>query len=240
MLTPITAPTAKNLMDPETVLSRLKLPDSELEDLVETVAEASATVCRYLGYECAYGTWRETFTGATGDRLYLGARPAWSVQSVTYRDGAAQAADSYRLERGPHGESTIVRAFGNPWGYGIESPYASGWASGWLPSATIPGATVLPDWSIDYTAGWWLPEMAGEPPAGIETFPRELQADFLRIVRWLRSSGGDIGELAAMGISRMENEGAKIEFQAAKDLAVDPSGIPSALLLSLPLYRRAG
>lgn len=235
MLTALVAPATSNLMDPETVLARLKLPESELADLTEQVAEASGIVARYLGFRPEYTTWRETFSGASGDRLYLGARPVWSVQSVTYRDGVAQAADSYRLERGPYGESSILRGWGHAWGL-TGSARPSDWP--WSPGIVISGTPALPDWSIDYTAGWWLDEMVGEPPAGVERFPRELQADFLRVVRWIRSSGGDLGDLAAMGISKMTNEGASIEFQEGADLRVDPSGIPMSALVSLPLYRR--
>lgn len=238
MLTAITAPTTRNLMDPETVLSRLHLAESELEELTEQVAEASGIVARYLRFEPAYGTWRETFSGISGDRLYLGARPAWSIESVVYRDGAAQVADSYRLERGPFGESSIIRAWGNPWGLGEIASMTDGWIQSL--GLVLSGTPVLPDWSVDYTAGWWLPEMTGEPPAGVERFPADLQRDFLNIVRWLRATSGGLGALSSLGISKTSNEGASVEFFSAKDQAVDAeTGIPAACTLSLALYRRA-
>lgn len=235
MLTAITAPMTQNLMDPEVVLARLKLAEGELADLTDTVAEASGIVARYLRFQPAYGTWRETFSGVSGDRLYLGARPAWSVESVTYRDGAAQASDSYRLERGPNGESAVMIPRWT-WPERPDSPLIVG------PGLSISGTgPIVPDWTVDFTAGWWLPEMAGTMPAGVETFPRELQADFLRIVRWLRATSGSLGSLSSLGISKTTNEGAMVEFFSAKDQAVDAEGgIPSSCLLSLPLYRRAG
>jgi len=235
MLTAIIPPATRNLMAPETVLARLKLAESELDDLTLQVAEASAIVARYLRYEPCYGTWRETFAGVIGDRLYLGARPAWSVQSVTYRDGTVQAADSYRLDRGPHGESSIVRSYGVPWG--IYWP-ASGRVDS--PGAVLSGAPVLPDWSSDYTAGWWLPEMTGEPPVSVERFPPDLERDFLKVVRWIRATEGGLGSLAALGISKTTNEGASVEFFSAKEQGVDAeTGLPASCTISLALYRRA-
>lgn len=235
MLTAIAAPATRNLMAPAAVLSRLHLAESELDDLTEQVEEASAIVARYLRFEPAYGIWSETFAGVNGDRLYLGARPAWSIQSVTYRDGTAQAADSYRLDRGPHGESSIIRGFGVPWG--VYWP-ASGWVDS--PSVVLSGDPVLPDWSIDYTAGWWLPEMTGEPPAGVERFPADLERDFLKVVRWLRATEGGLGSLASLGISKTTNDGASVEFFSAKEQGIDAeTGLPASCTMSLALYRRA-
>ena len=248
MLTALVAPATQNLMDPETVLARLGLAESELANLELQVAEASAMVARYLRFRPEYTTWRETFTGVSGDRLYLGARPAWSVQSVTYRDGAAQVADTYRLERGPHGESAIVR-HGNPWGVYSGWPanpwgVYSGWpASGWIesPGLVLSSSPVLPDWSVDYTAGWWLPEMTGAPPAGVERFPADLERDFLKIVRWLRLTEGGLGTLASLGVSKTTNEGASMEFFSAKEQGTDAeTGIPCSCTTSLALYRRVG
>jgi len=229
MLTPIVPPTTFNLMAPETVLARLKLPESDLDEITEQVAEASGLVARFLGYRPEYATWRETFTGVTGDRLYLGARPAWSVEGVTYRDGVLQATDSYRLERGAYGESSLIRVDG----FG---GFIAGWpASGWIePGFSISSPAVIPDWSIAYTAGWWLEEMEGEPPAGVDRFPAELRGDFLRVVRWVRSS-----ELQERGIRRMKESDGEVEFFSGKEQEVDPgTGIPMSCLSSLAYYRR--
>lgn len=233
MLTPIIPPTTSNLMAPDTVRTRLKLPESDLEEVTELVAEASGLVARYLNFRPEYTTWRETFAGVSGDRLFLGARPVWSVEGVTYRgDTSPQAADAYWLDRGPYGESSLRRSWGHPWGVlGYEG------SPEWSIRLWTGGVPELPDWSIDYTAGWWLEEMEGEPPAGVERFPCELQADFLRIVRWLRSSGGDVGELAAMGISKMSNEGMSVEFATRVDQGYQDRLLPVDLV-SMPLYRR--
>lgn len=238
MLTALVAPATSNLMDPETVLARLKLPESDLEDLTEQVAEASGLVARFLGYRPESTTWRETFAGVSGDRIYLGARPAWSIEGVTYRDGAVQAADSYRLERGAYGESSVIRPSGTPWGM-----YDATWpSSGWIdsPGLVLSGSPVLPDWTVDFTAGWWLEEMTGEPPAGVERFPAELRSDFLAVVRWLRAKSGAMGALGTLGISKTSNDGASVEFFSSKDVQADPlTGIPLSCLSSLALYRRA-
>lgn len=234
MLTALTPPATQNLMDPETVLARLGLAEGELTNLEIQVAEASRMVARYLRYEPTYTTWRETFHGVSGDRLYLGARPAWSVESVTYRDGAAQAADTYRLERGPHGESAIVHG----WGTWDLLP-GSAWTMS--PGLILSPSPVVPDWTVEYTAGWWLPEMTGEPPAGVERFPVDLERDFLKVVRWLRATEGGLGTLAFLGVSKTTNEGASMEFFSAKEQGADAeTGIPAACTTALALYRRAG
>lgn len=233
MLTAIVAPTTSNLMAPETVLARLKLPETELDELTDQVEEASGLVARYLRFRPEYGIWQEAFSGATGDRLYLGARPAWSVLSVEYRDGTLQASDAYRLERGPFGESSIHRA-GLPWGlYDDGFSYARAWD---LASFSVGGTSVAtPDWTVQYSAGWWLEEMGPTPPAGVERLPPEIRADFLKIVRWLRSTNSHMP-----GVRRMKDDGAEVEFFAAGDQDVDPlTGIPNRCTLSLSLYRRA-
>ncbi len=235
MLTPVTPPTTSNLMAPETVAGRLGVPESD--ELAEQVAEASGLVARYLGFRPEFTSWQETFTRVNGDRLYLGARPAWTVLSVTYRDGAVQAADAYRLDRGPYGESSILRG-GLPWGLYGEGPFFDPWAGAAL--VTTLGTPFVPDWAVTYTAGWWLEEMTGELPAGVEPFPAELRADFLRVVRWLRATSGSLGNLGSLGISRMSNEGANVEFFSPKDMETDPgTGIPSSCTRALSLYRRA-
>jgi hypothetical protein len=235
MLTAITPPTTSNLMAPETVAVRLGLPESD--ELTEQIAEASGLVARYLGFRPEYATWQETFTGVNGDRLYLGARPTWAVTSVTYRDGAAQAADAYRLDRGPYGESSLLRA-GVPWGV-YRTGHTDPWF--WEGDFQIGGVSPsIPDWTITYTAGWWLEEMTGTMPVGVEPFPAELRADFLRVVRWLRSTAGSLGNLGSLGISRMSNEGANVEFFSPKDMEADPAtGIPASCTRALSLYRRA-
>lgn len=231
MLTVLTAPTTRNLMAPATALSRLKLGAEDLDELTLQVEEASRLVARYLGYEPCYGVYRETFAGVSGDRLYLGARPAWSIASVTYRDGAAQAADSYRLERGPYGESSVVRPLSS--GFHASAWPAGAWTSG--PGLVLAGSSVLPDWSVDFTAGWWLEEMTGAVPAGVERFPAELRGDFLRVLRWVRET-----EEGSGSVKRMKESDAEVEYFSAKDQAVDPAtGIPCSCTPSLALYRRA-
>ena len=228
-LVSVVAPTTSNLMAPETALARLKLPESELDELAEQVAEASGLVARYLGFRPEFGTWQETFTGTTGDQLYLGARPAWAVLSVTYRDGTVQAADGYRLVRGPQGESSILRA-GSPWGYYYGEQHAF---TG--PSITIGGTAVLvPDWTIQYVAGWWLEEMGPTPPIGVERFPVELRADFLKVLRWLRATAS-----SNPGIKSMRDDGAAVEFFGRDEQDADPAtGIPASCTRALQFYRR--
>jgi hypothetical protein len=229
-LVSVVAPTASNLVAPETALARLKLPESELDELAEQVAEASGLVARYLGFRPEFGTWQETFTGAVGDRLDLGARPAWGVLSVAYRDGSIHSADGYRLVRGPHGESSILRA-GTPWGYAYVPEYAF---TG--PSLRVGGSyTIIPDWTVQYVAGWWLDEMGPTPPVGVEAFPAELRADFYKILRWLRATNS-----TNPAIRSMKDDGASVEFFGRDEQDVDAvTGIPCSCTRALQYYRRA-
>lgn len=230
MLTPITPPTTSNLMAPETVLARLKLPESELDELTEQVAEASGLVARYLGFRPEFATWQETFTGVNGDRLYLGARPAWAVTSVTYRGEATPMDEaSYRLDRGPHGESSVIRS-GLPWGIYGSGPFFDPWISPVLSTSPF-----VPDWTVQYEAGWWLEEMTGVPPAGVLLLPAEIKRDFLKIVRWLRQTQSHNANVRAMW-----DDGAKVEFFEKSEQDIDPqTGIPNSCTISLSLYRRA-
>lgn len=233
MLTSITPPTTSNFMAPETVLERLKLPESELADITDQVEEASGLVARYLGFRPEFGTWQETFTGVNGDRLYLGARPAWAVLSVMYREGDAHASDTYRLERGPYGESSLIRG-GVPW-----DVYTLGHTDPWFwegASLHLGGiSTSIPDWTVQYTAGWWLEEMTGTMPVGVEPLPAEIRADFLKVIRWIRATA-----TTNTAVRRMKDDGAEVEFFAAGDQDVDPiTGIPCACTRALSLYRRA-
>jgi hypothetical protein len=230
MLTPVIPPTTKNLMAPETVLARLGLPESALPEITLQVEEASGLVARYLGYECAYGTWDESFLGVSGGILDLGARPAWSVISVTqnFSSGAGfLPVSSYSLRRGPYGESSIYRP--NGWG-SLAGRY-------WYPDdLTVAGTYMVPDYTARYTAGWWLDEMPIEDiPAGVQPFPPELRADFLRVMRWYR---GSLAHNSA--VRRMREEGAEVEYFSAADQAVDArTGIPESCCLAMSLYRRA-
>lgn len=233
MLTPIVAPTSRRLLSPETVLARLKLPDSELDELGDLVDEVSGLVARYLRFEPAYGTWTETFDGVQNGHLDLGARPAWGITSVLDRFGTALEASTYRLERGPYGESSVLRA--GSWGWGHDRvPFLTSYA----PSVIVGGSGILaaPDWTVSYPAGWWLEEMGPTPPEGVDPLPPEIARDFLQLIRYFRATAAQNPT-----ISRMENDGMKVDFLHRKDQVLDDdSGLPTEALYSLAKYRRAG
>jgi hypothetical protein len=222
-------------MAPETVLEELELPLTDLTRVTRKVEEASGLVARYLNFRPEYTTWEETFTGVNGDRLYLGARPAWAVESLVYRDGSTEDASTYVLGRGPYGESAIIRP-------GQVGYYPDPW-SPWIGSSTFTlsgGPLAVPDWTVTYTAGWWLEEMTGTMPAGVEPLPPEIKSDFLKVVRWLRATSGNLGNLGSLGISKMANDGAQVEFFSAKDQETDSlTGLPGSCTRTLSLYRRA-
>lgn len=237
MLTAIVPPTVSRLVSPATVLARLGLDDTELDNLADQVDEASGMVAAYLRYKPVYGTWQETFTGVRGKYLDLGARPAWSIASLSDRAGTIQPSTTYRLQRGPLGESAIVRDY--PWTLPPSDFAATGWTSGTYPSQSlleIGGLPVtVPDFTVQYVAGWWVEEMGPDIPDGVEAFPVELRRDFIAIVQYLRAS-----QTLNPNIYRMSNEGMQVEFFRRKDQDLDPeSGLPTALLYSLQRYRRA-
>ena len=231
MLTPIVAPTSRRLLSPETVLARLRLPDSELDELAEQVDEVSGLVARYLRFEPAFGTWLETFEGVQNGHLDLGARPAWAIISVLDRAGAALEVTTYRLQRGPFGESAVLRA--GSWATGYRAFFTS-----YAPSVIVGGSGILasPDWTVSYSAGWWLEEMGPTPPEGVEPLPPEIRRDFLQLIRYFRATAAQNPT-----ISRMSNDGMAVEFLHRKDQLLDEdTGLPTEALFSLAKYRRAG
>lgn len=236
MLTAIVPPTTANLMAPETVLTRLKLDVGDLDDITELVTEASGLVARYLRFQPAFGTWSETFCDIRGDRLDLGARPTWSILSVTERAGTVIQADTYRLDRGPFGESSVVRRGSwDIWGNSASLHRYNDVDPGYLSLLNLSGVDATPDWTVQFEAGWWLEEMDGDPPSGIERLPPEIRRDFLKIVRWLR-----LQENQNPLVYQMRNEGAEVTFLKHKDQDIDDaSGLPIDLTLSLALYRRS-
>jgi len=232
MLSSVVAPTSRRLLAPETVQARLRLPDSDLDDLAELVDEVSGLVARYLRFEPAYGVWTEDFIDIRGGVLDLGARPAWDITSVLDRAGAHQEASTYRLQRGPFGESSVLRT--GSWSLGSLSPFLTGYS----PSIIVGGSGVLavPDWTVTYTAGWWLEEMGPTPPDGVEPLPPEIRRDFLHLVRYFRATA-----VQNPTISRMSNDGMAVEFLGRGDRTLDEeTGLPTEGLFSLSRYRRAG
>jgi hypothetical protein len=232
MLNAVVAPTSRRLLSPETVQARLRLPDSDLDELAELVDEVSGLVARYLRFEPAYGVWIEDFTDVRSGVLDLGARPAWSITSVLDRAGTLQEAATYRLQRGPFGESSVLRT--GSWSLGRLAPFLARYG----PSIIVGGSGVLavPDWTVTYRAGWWLEEMGPTPPDGVEPLPPEIRRDFLQVIRYFRATAAQNPTIYAM-----DNDGMKVTFLHRKDQVLDEdSGLPTEALFSLSKYRRAG
>lgn len=94
---------------------------------------------RLAGLKLWYRGYREVIEGGDDDRLYLSARPVVAVSSV------AQGTDD-PLDEGSEDDE-----------YEIWDSYlyrADCWPSG------------RPPWTVNYTAGWWLPSMGETPAAG--------------------------------------------------------------------------
>jgi len=237
MLKAISPPSTANLMAPATVQAALGLPDSQLVNLTRQVKAVSGLVAGYLRFPVGYGVWEETVAGVVGPVLDLSARPAWAVSEILDWRGSDFATTAYRLERGPFGESSLIRL--GSWGlYEGANPYRyqdlAGGASGFPLIVNGSGAASVPDWTVRYTAGWWLEEMEGEPPSGVDALPEEIKDDFLSLLQWRRALSG-----VPPNIYRMSNEGMTVDFLRHKDEDLDPlSGLPTQLTLSLSLYRR--
>jgi hypothetical protein len=237
MLKAIIPPSTANLMAPATVQAALGLPDSELPNLARQVKAVSGIVAGYLRFPVGYGAWEETVTSAAGPVLDLSARPAWTVSEVLDWQGTDFATTAYRLERGPFGESSLVRV--GSWGlYDGADPYRYQNLAGGAVSfpLVVGGAGVdsVPDWTIRYTAGWWLEEMTGSKPAEVDPLPAEIKDDFLSLLLWKRALEG-----VPPNIYRMANEGMSVDFLRHRDQDLDAlSGLPTQLTLSLSLYRR--
>jgi hypothetical protein len=223
-LTALVPPSATNLLNPETVLTRMGLPIGNLDALTDIVEEASGLVARYLRFDPAYALWQETLTASRGERLYLGARPLWRVSGVENRDGTTLAATSFRVDTQRH----CLTRYAGGWAYESAPP--------WTVIPPLPLNILSPtdawDWSVEYEAGWWLESMAGSPPVGVGKLAPEVRRDFVAICRWLWSQ-----ESRDPTIRRMKDEGAEVEFFAAGDIDAE-TGIPCNLLLGLAQWRR--
>jgi len=236
MLKAITPPTTSNLMAPATVQAALGLPDSELVNLTRQVKAVSGLVAGYLRFVPGYGVWEEAVAWARGPVLDLSARPAWAVSEVLDWRGTVVVAAAYRLERGQFGESTLTR-MGSWELYDGADPYRYQNLAGGTTSFPLvvsgSGTDSLPDWTVRYTAGWWLEEMSGEPPVGVERLPAVIEEEFLDLIQWKRLRGG-----LPAGIRTMKNEGMDVEF-SSPDRGIDlASGLPEELTTALSLYRR--
>lgn len=236
MLTELIPPQTRNLLDPQNILERLKLSEDDLDEVTEQVEEVSALVALFLNFEPCFGTYQETFQGVRGTHLYLGARPAWSIVSVLDSAGSEVDATLYRLDRGPRGESALVRP--GTWNTGSTDP-GWPWTGGSEFSLIAGGAglTAIPEWTVTYTAGWWLDGMeegADPLPAGLKSLPPDVRADFLNILRWRRATQ-DFNP----AVASLKNEGAEIALFKPADQDRDAAtGIPCSLTSALALYRR--
>lgn len=224
MLTALVPPTETSFLLPETVRVRLGMGAGDLPVLEQIIEEASGLAARYLRFQPAYGLWEETFTGADqrGDKLYLGARPAWRVSGITNISGTVEAVTSYRLDTEAH----ALVLYGG-WGYRTAAPWAS------IRNFTLGGyRDDAWDWTVEYEAGWWLETMAGDPPAGVGRLPAEIRRDFLGICRWLWNQ-----ESRDDSIKRMRDEGAEVEFFASSEVDGE-TGIPLNLVTGMATWRR--
>jgi hypothetical protein len=216
MLIATTPPTSKRWISPGALIAQLDLTGDDAGLAGDLADEVSDLFGVYLGYECAYGVWQETIDPTASQSLYLGARPIWSVTSVT--GPATLAATDYRLERPGH----LYRAAG--WS-------ASGRVSS-LPQFTVNSNLEAP-WVVTYTAGWWLETMSGTPPAGVEKLPAALRADAIRTAKWQWAK-----RAADPTVRRWKDEGSEMEYHFPQDLDME-GGLPRELLAAAMRYRRA-
>lgn len=142
-LTPLAPPASSLLLEPAALRTRLAGAGIAVsaDDAALLAAMASAEVAAVLGYDPAYQSWRQTFGSTSSPYLYLTPRPVRALTTATNGSGVALGATSYRFE----GQRLARGA------YGWHSDYA------W-PDSGLPGVDVsIPDWSVDFFAGWWLP-----------------------------------------------------------------------------------
>lgn len=143
----LSPPASSLLLDPTALRTRLAGAGIAVsaDDAASLAAMASAETAAVLGYDPAYQPWRQTYGSTSSPYLYLTPRPVRAITTAVDGAGTALGAASYRLEdqrlaRGPYG-----------WQSSGSWPTPDSWP-------VLTGADVsAPDWSVDFTAGWWLP-----------------------------------------------------------------------------------
>jgi hypothetical protein len=149
----VTPASATLPLDPAATAARLGAKDVALVE--GYIAASGALIEADLGYPLAYQEYEQDFFHVEGDSLQLKPRPLVSLISLKDADGEAlEDGDDFRL----------IQSDGRLYRRG-------GWALGFLSDVLrtlplLPDQT-SPDWTVRFTAGYWLPGMDGAPPAGV-------------------------------------------------------------------------
>lgn len=204
-LTVTTPATSRILIQGAELLERLSLASGDTAKAARLAARASAEVIRVLGFELGYQTVSQEFFGETGDSLDLSARPFVALVSVLDSAGTALVAGTdFQLRR-------TGRASGEAYLYRPDT-----WA-------TYEPAGVVTEWTVNYRAGWWLPEMSGAAPVGVQLLPGDLTEAAFVVARDLYGT-----ESTAAGIESMSKGDSKVVFRATGgEKAPRQNGIPA-------------
>lgn len=206
----ITPPTSTLLLDPEEVLERLKLPESETAAIERLVKRVSAIVAGELKFQPWYQRVEQDFDSECGGvSLNLTGRPFVRLESI------AAGEDDPLVEGEDFAIRLTGRLSGEAW---LHRP--EGWD-------VFPGFDVAPDWTANYWHGWWLPKMTGEKPADVATLPEDLAEATYIVCRDRRVSDGVNPAIASMG-----KGSARIEFRRQ---GLIPSEAADILLKYIPI-----
>lgn len=202
-----TDPNSQLLLDPADLVARLRgLSEDDAQRLAE---EASAEVAGFFGYDLAYRQWEETFdipcdTGAAFLPIYLTARPVAAVSEILDNAGNEAPADSWRADL------TTARIYAPA---GAPLNLLINWQLG--------GGGLLPQWSVFYSAGWWLPLQSGDKPDGVPLLDPAISRWAFSIARELQAQDGQRGKFQSFEVRGVKGT-LRDPRQSASGYTVDP------------------
>lgn len=170
-VTVTTAATTKQLTTVARVKEDLGITAPTFNTLISRkIDQASAMIVRACRQELARQVYSETIKGRGGNILTLDRTPIVSVASVSYK-GVALPAASYNIEDAEAG----FLFNGNGWN---DSAYRSFGLSG-----AAEDASRKAEYTVVYTAGFWLPGMTGTVVA--PTLPEEIEYETCELAKML-------------------------------------------------------
>lgn len=149
------------------------------ELLAQLITEATEAAEGHIGRPFARATYTELLSGTGTEILRLGRAPLESITSVTIGTELLDAAGYDRIdERQPN----IRRK--TPATTATEAVWPlSRRGVGYVDDLRVAGLDEVLNIEVVYVAGYWLPTMAGTPPAGVHLLPGSLEGAVQRMVR---------------------------------------------------------
>lgn len=198
-----TAPTAIAATTAARLLARFPSLTGTSESLLQTlIQEATEEVEAYLGRPLSRATYTELLSGNGGQVLRLGRAPLESVTSIAV-DGTMLPAETY--DRIDSRQPNVRRLSAGAFTYDAWPVARQG--VGDVQGLTVPGLRELLNIEAVYVAGYWLPSMAGDPPAGAHVLPASIEGAVQRLVRDRRER-----DTAPVGVASIKKGDREIRY----------------------------